>query len=84
MELIINEKEFSVWDKLDELPKEIVGYNFYSISGSFIGRFPLDNNTYPKASYRILVNLNGNEVEIPSGQNLYKIDNNKYFIGREY
>ena len=29
MELIINEKEFGIWDK--EVPKEVIGYNFYSI-----------------------------------------------------
>lgn len=81
MKLIINEKEFDIYSK--EVPKEVVGYNFYSLSGKLYGRENVGQSSYPRANYRIIVNLNGKEVELPNSQNLFLTDDGNYFIGKE-
>lgn len=81
MELIINSKEYDVFSK--EVPTEVVGYNFYSLTGNLYGRYPVKNSGYPRSNYKIIVHLNGNEFELNNNENLYKDKNGKYFIGRE-
>lgn len=81
MELIIDTKEFNIFES--EVPKEVVGYNFYSMKGTFYSRERVGQSGYPRAPHRIIVNLNGEERELRRGDKLYLIEDGKYFIGNE-
>jgi len=81
MELIINNKEFNIFST--EAPSEVVGYNFYSLTGTFYGRYPVNGVGYPRSNYKIIVSLKGKEIELSHNENLYKTKDKKYFIGRE-
>lgn len=82
MELLINTKEFDIYST--NVPKEVVGYQFYSLKGEDLGFYKSGEKKYPKSNYKIIVTLNGKLEILNYTDKLYKTENNKYLIDDSY
>ena len=81
MELILDANKFSYFEKNDN--NLIVGYNFYDVLGRFLGFHEKNQDYYPRAGCRILIQIEGKKIEMKNDESLYKTENGEYFLGRK-